>query len=75
MTSCSLSAFLRGYRKQNSAIVHAVSSTPGKGAFKRVGLAIPFATNPAVHWDAKAKLWRMLVIKTGGPASKQVGFR
>ena len=34
-------------------------------------MAIPFATNPAVHWDAKAKMWRMLVIKTGGPASKQ----
>jgi hypothetical protein len=57
--------------KQNSAIVHAVSSTPGKGAFRRVGMSVPFATNPAVHYDAKAKLWRMLLIKTGGPASKQ----
>ena len=57
--------------KQNSAIVHAVSSTPGKGAFRRVGMSVPFATNPAVHYDATAKLWRMLLIKTGGPASKQ----
>jgi hypothetical protein len=57
--------------KQNSAIVHAVSATPGNGAFRRTGMAIPFATNPAVHWDAKEKMWRMLVLKTGGPASKQ----
>lgn len=57
--------------KQNSAIIHAVSPAPGAGPFRRVGMVIPFATNPAVHWDAQAQMWRMLVIKTGGPASKQ----
>lgn len=56
--------------KSNSAIVHAVSSTPGRGGFRRVSTSIVYGTNPAVHWDEKAKLWRMLILPTGSPASR-----
>jgi hypothetical protein len=56
--------------KSNSAIVHAVSSTPGAGAFRRLGTVIEFGTNPSVHWDDKSKLWRMLILPTGEPASR-----
>ena len=50
--------------------MHAVSSTPGRGGFRRVSTSIVYGTNPAVHWDERAKLWRMLILPTGSPASR-----
>ena len=50
--------------KSNSQVIHAVAASPG-GPYKRVGLALPFATNPSVFFDATAKVYRMLVLPTG----------
>jgi hypothetical protein len=55
--------------KSNSQIIHAVSST-AVGPFRRVGVTIPFATNPSVHYDHAAQVYRMLILPTG-TAGKQ----
>jgi alpha-galactosidase len=56
--------------KTNSQVVHAVASK-GTGPFRRVGVLVPFATNPAVHYDASARLYRMLVLPTGSPGKQR----
>eukprot|EP01052_Picozoa_sp_SAG31_P012777 SAG31_NODE_755_length_12319_cov_6.335542_4_plen_1108_part_00 len=50
--------------KSNSQVVHAVSDTPA-GPFARVGVVVPYATNPCVWRDGKAGKYRMLVLPTG----------
>ena len=56
--------------KSNSQVIHAVAASPG-GPYTRVGLALPFATNPSVFFDATAKVYRMLVLPTGTAAKQK----
>ena len=50
--------------RSNSNVIHGAAPNP-TGPFVRQGVAVPFATNPSVFYDAKASLYRMLILGTG----------